>query len=112
MGHIDQHVSTIKRVEFTTIKCISVAFCHATLSIYSGNLLIEWPNDNLLLLKQLMSYAICIHTLYRNRSVTKTLPVSYRPCDLIFLEKLQLVSMDKFFDMQVGKSVFRDASRQ
>ncbi len=46
MRLLDQHVSTIKRVEFTTIKYISVAFGHATLSIYSGKLLIEWPNNN------------------------------------------------------------------
>jgi hypothetical protein len=36
-----QHVSTIKRVESTIIGYISVVFGHATLSIFSGNLLIE-----------------------------------------------------------------------
>ena len=90
------HVSTIKRVETTTIICILVAFVHATSSIYSGNLLIEWPNGSCILLKQLMPYVYYIHIHYKKELVTKTNPVSQCPCDSILLKMLQLVSMHKY----------------
>ena len=48
-------------------------------------ILIEWPNGNCILLKQVMPYVYCIHILYRKESITKTIPVSLCPCDSILL---------------------------
>ena len=76
VGLSDHRLSTTKRVESTNIRCISMVFVHATLSICSGNLLVEWPNGSLIMLKQIIPYVTCIRTLYRKKAVTKTNPVS------------------------------------
>jgi len=107
----NQHVSTLKRVESTTITYMSEAFGHATLSIYSSSLLIEWPNDNDILLKQLMPYVTCIHTLCMIESLTKTIMCLNAPV-IPSLKQNGNLYQSIILWYADGESVFHEMSRQ